>query len=215
MDEPTLSVHEAIFTARSMRHFKPDPIPREKLEYVIEAATMAPSAGNMQSWSFVVVTDDEQRGRIAEAYREVGRAYIRDSVLADPDIPEDRERVYTKAMHNVEHLDEAPAIIIPCLPSRAPDNADVSSGSFSTIYPACQNIILAARALGLGTVLITLATDYSPVKPQESASLTEILDLPEEVTTAAIIPIGYPKGNWGRPWRKPWQESTHWERWKL
>ena len=61
MDEPTLSVHEAIFTARSMRHFKPDPIPREKLEYVIEAATMAPSAGNMQSWSCLLYTSPSPR----------------------------------------------------------------------------------------------------------------------------------------------------------
>ena len=213
MDKPTLSVHEAIFTARSMRHFKPNSVSQEQLEYIIEAATMAPSAGNGQMWSFVVVADPEQRRRIAEAYREVGRAYIRDSILADPNIPADRERVYTKAMHNVEHLDEAPVIIIPCLPMRAPDDADIASGAFSTIYPACQNIILAARALGLGTVLITLATDYSPIKPQEADSLNKILDLPDGVTTAAIIPVGYPKGNWDRPWRKPWQETIHWDRW--
>ena len=79
MDDPTLSVHEAIFTARSMRHFKPDPIPREKLEYVVEAATMAPSAGNMQSWSFIVVTDEQQRARIAAVSYTHLRAHETDS----------------------------------------------------------------------------------------------------------------------------------------
>ena len=115
-----LSVHEAIFTTRSMRHLKPDPVSRADLEYIIEAATMAPSAGNTQMWSFVVVTDPEQIAKIGAAYRDVGERYIGDGVLADPNITADRRRVYSKAMHNVEHLDQSPAIIVPCLHGRAP-----------------------------------------------------------------------------------------------
>ncbi len=208
-----VSVHDAIFTTRSMRRLKPDPVPREDLEYIIEAATMAPSAGNTQMWAFVVVTDREQIARVGAAYREVGERYIRDGVLADPEITPDRHRVYSKAMHNVEHLDESPAIIVTCLRGRAPDNADISSGSFSSTYPAVQNILLAARSRGLGTVLLTLATDYSPVKPEETAEVRDVLGLPEDVTISALIPVGYPEGPWGRPWRKPWQECTHWDRW--
>ena len=97
-----LSVHEALFTTRAMRHLRPDPVPREDLEYLIEAATMAPSAGNLQMWAFVVVTD-------------------------------------------VEHLDEAPAIIVPCLTVPAPDDANTASGLFGSIFPAIQNLLLAAR----------------------------------------------------------------------
>ena len=208
-----LSLHEAIFTTRSMRRLKPDPVPREDLEYLVEAATMAPSAGNTQMWAFVVVTDRDQIAKIGAAYRDVGERYIRDGVLADPDITADRQRVYSKAMHNVERLDESPAIIAACLMGRAPDDADISSGFFSSTYPAVQNILLAARARGLGTVLLTLATDYSPLKPTQTASIREVLGLPEEATITALIPVGYPQGPWGRPWRKPWQECIHWERW--
>ena len=208
-----VSVHEAIFTTRSMRHLKPDPVAREDLEYLIEAATMAPSAGNTQMWAFVAVTDRGQIARIADAYREVGRRYIRDGVLADPDITPDRERVYSKAMHNVERLDEAPAIIAACLRGRAPDDADVASGFFSSTYPAVQNILLAARSRGLGTVLLTLATDYSPIKPSETAEVRDVLGLPEDVTVTALIPVGRPRGPWGRPWRHPWRASAHWDRW--
>jgi nitroreductase len=208
-----LSLHDAIFSTRAMRHLKTDPIPRGDLEYIIEAATMAASAGNLQMWSFVVVTDRDIMAEIAKAHRESGLGYIRDTVLADPLLDADRERVYSRAMHNVEHLDQAGAIIVPCLTMAAPDDADVASGLFGSIVPAIQNMLLAARARGLGSVLITLASDYSPIKPSQNTTVRELLRLPDDVTSVALIPIGFPEGQWGRPWRKPWQDCTHWERW--
>ena len=208
-----LSLHEAIFTTRSMRHLKPDPVPREDLEYILEAATMAPSAGNLQMWSFVVVTEAAQRQKLAAAYREVGRQYIRDGVLADPNTDDDRRRVYGKALHNVEHLDEAPVIIVACLTLPCPDDAAVASGFFGSIYPAIQNLLLAARSRGLGSVLLTLATEQSPIAPVEHPGVREILELPEGVESVALIPVGYPQGEWGRPWRNPWQDCSHWQRW--
>ena len=211
MDE--LSLHEALFTTRSMRHLKPDPVPREDLEYMIEAATMAPSAGNLQIWGFVVVTEQTLREQIAAAYREVGRQYIGEGVLGDPQTDDDRRRVYTKAMHNVEHLDEAPAIVVPCLTMPCPDDAAVGSGLFGSIYPAAQNLMLAARARGLGSVLLTLATDYSPIVTSQTTPVRELLALPEHVSAVALIPVGYPQGNWGRPWREDWRSVTHWQRW--
>lgn len=208
-----VSLHEAIFSTRSMRHLKPDPVPRQDLEYILEAATMAPSAGNLQMWSFVVVTDAGQREKLAAVYREVGRHYIRDGVLADPDTDADRRRVYGKALHTVEHLDEAPVIIVACLTLACPDDAAVASGLFGSIYPAIQNMLLAARSRGLGSVLLTLATEQSPIAPTEQPTVREILGLPQGVESVALIPVGYPEGNWGRPWRKPWQECSYWERW--
>ena len=174
-----LSLNDAIFTTRSMRRLKPDPVPREDLEYIVEAATMAPSAGNLQLWAFVVVTELETRERIAAAYREAGRAYIRDGVLAHPDTDDDQRRVYSKAMHNVEHLDEAPAIVVACLTVPCPDNAAVASGLFGSVYPAIQNLMLAARSRGLGSMLLTLATDYCPAGLLESPSVREVLGLPD------------------------------------
>jgi nitroreductase len=208
-----LSLNDAIFTTRSMRRLKPDPVPRADLEYLVEAATMAPSAGNLQLWAFVVVTEPEAREQIAAAYREAGRAYIRDGVLAHPDTDDDQRRVYDKAMHNVEHLDEAPAIVVVCLTIPCPDSAAVASGLFGSVYPAVQNLMLAARSRGLGSVLLTLATDYCPAASSTSPSVREVLALPDSVRAVALIPVGYPVGSWGRPWRKPWSECTHWERW--
>jgi nitroreductase len=107
-----------------MRSFKPDPVPVADLEYVVEAATMAPSAGNLQFWGFVVVTAREVRQRIGRAHREVGEAYIRDGMLAQAGLPEDVRRVYTRSMHTVEHLGDAPAIILPCLVIPVPEETD-------------------------------------------------------------------------------------------
>lgn len=208
-----ISVHDAIFSARAMRRLETDPVPRADLEYLVEAATMAPSAGNMQLWAFVIVTDRGQMKRIAKTHREVGGAYIRDVVLADPNIDEERRRVYTSALHNVEHLDEAGAIIVACLTMPCPDDAGVASGLFGSIYPALQNLTLAARSRGLGTVLITLATDYAPIGAKETTPIREILGLPNGVGSVALVPVGYPARRWGRPHRRPWQECTHWDRW--
>jgi nitroreductase len=208
-----ISLNDAIFSTRAMRHFKSEPVPKEDLEYLIEAATMAPSAGNLQMWAFVIVTDLEKRRQLANAHREVGNAYIRDTILADPLTDDDRRRVYTNAMHNVEHLDEAPAIIVACLTQPSPDDARVASGFFGSIFPAIQNILLGARSRGLGSVLITLASDYSPIAPIENQSVRDILNLPENINSVALIPVGYPQGQWGRPRRQPWQDCIHWEGW--
>ena len=209
-----ISLDEAIFTTRAMRHFKPDPVATSDIEYLIEAATMAPSAGNLQMWAFVVVTDPELRTQIALAYREAGNGYIRDIILADPNTDVDRRRVYGKAMHNVDHLDEAPVIIVACLTQPCPDDASVASGFFGSIYPAIQNLMLAARSRNLGSVLLTLATDYSPIKPMEAKSVRDILNLPDDVQSVALIPIGYPEGSWGRPWREPSEKCTRWNGWQ-
>ena len=210
---PDITVHEAIFTTRAMRHLKSDPVPKADLEYLIEAATMAPSAGNLQMWAFVVVTDAGQRQRIADLHREIGNKYIRDTILADPETDDDRRRVYTRAMHNVENLNEAPVIIVACLTMPCPDVAGIASGFFGSIFPAAQNLLLAARSRGLGGVLITLGSDYAPFLPEQNPGIGEILNLPTDVKAVALIPVGYPKGVWDRPWREPWQDCVHWDRW--
>ncbi len=208
-----ISLHEAIFTGRAVRHLSRAPVARADLEYLVEAATMAPSAGNLQMWSFVVVTDPVQMSRMAETHREVGRRYIRDGVLADPNTDAERRRIYTGAMQNVEHLDQAGALLVACLTLPCPDDASVASGLFGSIYPSVQNILLAARARGLGAVLITLATDYSPIGPEKTEAIRDILELPRGVVAVALIPVGHPERPFGRPRRDPWQKSLHWERW--
>ena len=102
-------------------------------------------------------------------------------------------------MHNVEHLDESPAIIVPCLHGRAPDNSDISSGFFSSTYPAVQNILLAARSRGLGTVLLTLATDYTPVRPEATAESARRAGPARGRDDHGAHPGGLPEGSVGPP----------------
>ena len=210
----SVSVDKAIFTTRSMRRLRPDPVPREDIEYIIEAATMAPSAGNYQMWAFVAVTDERTRKKIGAAYRESGNSYIRDTVLADPNTDEERMHVYGKAMYTVEHLAEAPVIIVACSTLAIPNDSAMAAGPFGSLFPAIQNLMLAARGRGLGTVMLTLATDHAPLPPKKNDSVRKILNLPEDVETVAIIPVGYPKGEWGRPRRDQNLKVLHWNRWE-
>lgn len=210
---PKLTVEEAVFTTRSMRHLKSDPVPVEDLEYLVEAATMAPSAGNYQMWGFVVVTDKALIDEIGIAYEESGGTYIRDMVLADPSTAPEQRAIYGQAMHTVEHLNEAPAIIVACLTQPCPDNAAAATGLFGSIYPAIQNLMLAARSKGLGSVLLTLATDYCPIGNKTARPVRDIIGLPEGVGSVALIPVGYPKGSWGRPRRRDFREFLHLNTW--
>jgi nitroreductase len=208
-----LSVEEAIFTTRSMRHLKSDPVPNEDLEFLVEAATMAPSAGNYQMWAFVVVTDRALIDEIGLAYKESGTAYIRDTVLANPETAPEQQHVYGQAMYTVENLNEAPAIVVACLTQPCPDDAAGASGLFGTIYPAIQNLMLAARSRGLGSILLTLATDYCPIGNTTAKPVRDIIGLPEGIGAVALIPVGYPEGAWGRPRRRDYRESLHFNTW--
>ena len=209
----SISVDKAIFTTRSMRRLRPDPVSREDIEHIVEAATMAPSAGNYQMWAFVAVTDETIRKKIGAAYRESGNSYIRDTVLVDPSTDAERMRVYGKAMYTVEHLAEAPVIIVACSTLAIPNDSAIAAGPFGSLFPAIQNLMLAARGRGLGSVLLTLATDHAPFPPTENVSVRKILNLPEGVETVAIIPVGYPKGQWSRPRRDENLKVLHWNSW--
>jgi nitroreductase len=201
-----LTAHEAIYSLRAMRRLKPDAVPVEDLRYLVDAATQAPSASNSQDWAFVVVTDPDQRRRLGELYRAIGRKVIRDRILASGELPDEAERVYRRAMILVEHLGEAPALIVIALRGEPPATAAEGSAWYGSIYPAIQNLMLAARARGLGTTLTTLH------KLREDA-VKAILDIPDAFETIALIPVGYPQGRWGRPLRGPSSAITHWDRW--
>ena len=201
-----LSLHEAIFTQRAMRRLRPDPISDEDLRYLVEAATQAPNAENAQSWAFVVITEPEKRRRIGEIYRELGRRLVRDAGLRNGRLDPAGERIYRNAMVLVEHLAEAPALILVCSRSRPPTEPAAVSAYWGSIYPAVQNLMLAARARGLGTTLTTLH------KAREG-DVKAALGIPEDVETVALIPVGRPRGPWGRPRRAPAAQVTHWNDW--
>lgn len=198
-------MHEAIYTLRAMRRLRPDPVSDADLAALVDAATQAPSAANAQHWAFVVVTDPEQRRRLGALYREVGRAAI-GGALESGRLDEERTRVYRNALFLVEHMGEAPALVVAALRGPQPEDPVRAAPWYGSIFPAIQNLMLAARARGLGTCLTTLH------KARE-AEVRRILGMPDAWETVALLPVGHPRGRFGALRRRPSREALHWDRW--
>src|ERR1700751_188581 len=210
-----IGLFEAMYSARALRRFKADPFSDEVLTRILDAATRAPSAGNAQNWTFIVVRDREQRQRLGEIYRRasdiVAQFY---AVRGRPAHLSEQQygRLMASGSYLWSHMDEAPVLLVPCLKlvamSPLPATAvplDVQAKyqelrlnrlSGASIYPAIQNIILACRALGLGTLITTNHT----LLEEEVMS---VLSLPAEIRTYALMPIGYPCDKFGPVSRRP------------
>ena len=202
-DEPNL--FEIMRTTRSMRRLKADPVPNALLRQVLEAGTCAANGGNMQSWRFLVIRDPATKQSVAAFYKRawdeiVGPRY-RAGGPAPGTSPERFARMLGAAEHLAEHLHEAPVWIVPCLAGATPTRT-----SGSSIYPAVQNMLLAARALGLGATLTTLYLQFE--KEAEAA-----MGLPADVHSYAILPIGYPMGRFGPVRRGALADVVYEDRW--
>ena len=198
---------DVVTTQRAIRRLKPDPIPDALLRQIMDAAICAPSGGNRQGWSFVVVRDPAKRARLGELYREAWSElmkvpYYRDAASAPPDSP--AGRMLASARHLGQHLGEAPVLILACIALDPGAPPTLTTGA--SIYPAVQNIMLAARALGIGSCITT-------IHRFRDAQVKELLGIPSEVETAALIPLGYPLGKFGRPPRRPLREVAFADRW--
>ncbi|MGH7965918.1 MAG: nitroreductase family protein [Candidatus Binatia bacterium] len=195
-----------MYTCRSMRRLKPDPVPDELIYKVIEAGTQAACGSGMQVWRFVVVTNPESKRRIAAIYQHGWRAATRSYAEAGASL-EDKNIV--AATYLADHMAEAPVLLFACLRARrihaerlaSPQGANFARMLGGSIYPAVQNILLACRALGLGATLTGVTTQYED-------EIKAILGLPENITTYAMIPIGYPQGRFGPVTRLPVEEVT-------
>ncbi len=220
-----IGLFEAIDTTRSMRRLKPDPVPEALLTRVLEAATRAGSAGNAQNWHFIVVRDPEVR-------RELGAIYARASKIAEamyaargrpPHLTEAQwRRMMTTGAHLWAHMGDAPVILIPCLRHPVVPPADALPPEMrafhqaereyaarirgASIYPAVQNLILACRAVGLGTII---TTNHLRCEHEVRA----LLCLPDDVDTFAMMPIGWPIDPFGPVTRRPLAEVVHADRW--
>jgi nitroreductase len=200
---PGFDLFEAIYTQRAIRDFKTDPVPDELVHEVLDAAIRAPSGGNSQQWSFLVLKDPEVRRQVAAIYKRAWDEGGMARFSNDPD--RSRAHVYSTATYLAEHMSEVPVLIMACIRR---GRSGPSFGLGSSIYPAVQNLMLAARALGLGTVITTA------YKPYE-AEIKGLLGIPEDVETAALIPLGYPgdRARFGGNRRKPVEEVTYRDRW--
>ncbi|MCC7366317.1 MAG: nitroreductase family protein [Dehalococcoidia bacterium] len=190
-------IFEAMGTQRAMRRLKPDPVPDELIQQLLWAATRAPNGGNVQPWRFIVVQDPATKQALQRIYKTQWDRYIAN---LPPPPPGTRP---SAGAYLAEHMHEAPVLIIPC-GFLLDINSGIASGS--SIYPAVQNILLAARALGLGAALTTLHR-------QDEGAVRELLGIPENAHVACVIPVGWPMGKFGPVNRKPPEEVTYWDHW--
>jgi nitroreductase len=203
-----LTVLEALHSTPARRYLAPDPVPEDVLWAILDAAIRGPSGGNSQPWGWVVVTDPEVKKRVAHWYRENwDRAYgrRREQILAAPPGTQGlTPRGFLGAEHLAHHLAEAPVWVFPVLRNAAEATSPRAGAS---IYGAVQQLCLAARAYGLGTSLTTLYGGHEE-------ELRELLGLPDDALTMALIPLGYPaRGRWAEPRRRPVEQVVHWNSW--
>jgi len=190
-----------------MRRLKPDPVPDELIYKIIEAGTQAACGSGVQAWRFVVVTDQENKRRIAEIYQRGWREALKSYAEAGASPTEDKNII--AATYLADHMAQTPVLLFACLRARrlhakrlvSPQGINFARILGGSIYPAVQNILLACRALGLGATLTGVMTQYED-------EIKAILGLPDNITTYAMIPIGYPQGRFGPVTRLPVEQVT-------
>ena len=220
-----IGLFEAIYSARALRRLKPDPVPEELITRILDAAIRAPSAGNAQNWVFLVVREAEQRRRLGVIYRKASdiAAAIYAARGRPPHLSEQQfARMIKAGGHLWEHMGEAPVLLVPCVrrPAMPPREAlppDIAARwedelayadriRGASIYPAVQNIILACRGLGLGTVITT-----NHIRCEDEVKA--VLGIPDDVATFALMPIGWPLDPFGPLDRRPLAEIAYAEYW--
>jgi nitroreductase len=231
-DAPLLDVMSSM---RAMRRLKPDPVPRELVEQLITAATYGPSGGNNQTYSFVVVTDRDQVARLAPIWRRIVDFYVASQSPPEHMSEDAWQRLIATLRYQADHFEEIPVLIVACYELRSAmkrmmRNLDkqraglralgpwhsisstrniakfASTGETASVYPGLQNLLLMARALGLGATLTTWHTLFE----QEFKS---VLGIPRHVNTYAIVPVGWPMGRFGPVNRRPAVDAIRWDRW--
>ncbi len=195
--EPDRSFFDVVLHQRACREFEPRKVDDQLVERCLRAASHAPSAENRQPWVFVVLRDDHLRRQVADltrrAWREGGRAHSEGRLSAA--LLDDVDRGAESGMEG------APVLVVVC-----GDRAiGLETTLPSSVYPATQNLLLAANALGLGSAMTTLATRYS-------AELAALLALPDSVLPMAVVPLGWPARRLGPPRRLPLVERAHLDR---
>ena len=201
---------EVMYNCRAMRRLDSKPVPEELLLKLIEAANQAPSGSNAQRARWIVVRDAEQRKRLAALNKVAVEAYVGPQSGRAGELPhqsaEKRQRMLDSVMWQAEHMQDVPALVIACFEFDEPVEAGQAARAGGSLWPGVQNLLLAARALGLGAALTTLGLS-------DRAASREVLGLPENIEAFGLIPVGYPLGNFGPVTRLPVAETMRWDRW--
>ena len=198
-----MDLFEAMSSCRAIRYLKPDPVPEDLVEQVITAATWAPSPGNSQGRDFIVVTDKAKRETIGNAIEKAMGSRV--AAMERPD------RAHRLMLDGTQHLlatlKTCPVLVFVCGKAIYPYEAPRESFVWSSIYPAAQNLIVAARALGLGTVFTTFQGVAESV-------IRETLTIPDDVLIGCMIPMGWPDRNFGPLNREPFENVIHRNSWQ-
>ncbi|NQW21488.1 MAG: nitroreductase family protein [Chloroflexi bacterium] len=204
MTSDSTDLSYVIHHTRAMRRLKPDPVPNTLLMELIDAANQGPTGSNKQNASWIIIRDEEKKIELAELNRVAVNRYIDNPESSAPE----RAGIVNAVKWQRDHFQEIPAILIPCLTfdSTPADTWSAGAGSGGSIWPAVQNVLLTARSLGLGAAITTLGLSDRPAAKQ-------VLGLPELVEPFAIIPVGYPTGNFGPVSRQPLENVVHYDRW--
>ncbi len=203
LDMPLL---DAMMTQRAVRRLLPDPVDDAIVLKCIELGLRAPTGSNGQNWEFVVVKDRHVKEQFAKRCRQAWVPYggIARRVAGGD---ESMQKVLRAVQWQIDHFEEIPVLVVPCLRGGMrlpymPTPFVGESSFFGSIYPSVQNLLLAARAMGLGASLITM-----PLWSVTSAR--RILGLPLSVTPCCMVPLGWPRGRYGPTTRKPVEEVAH------
>ncbi|MBV8159754.1 MAG: nitroreductase family protein [Acidimicrobiia bacterium] len=203
-----MPLQEAMLTQRAIRRLKPDPVDDAIVLRCIELALKAPTGSNGQNWEFVVVKDRDVKARLGRRNRQswsiyggVGRMLNRgDDAM---------QRVLDAVQWQADNFEDIPVLVVACLRGNrmpfVPLPPFAQSSYYGSIYPSVQNLLLAARAMGLGAALITLPL-------WSTTSARRILGLPASVLPCCIVPMGWPRGRYGPTTRKPAGEVVHLDR---
>lgn len=209
---------EGMMTQKSIRRYTDAPVTDAEIWQCLRAAIQAPNGGNAQPWQWLVVTDAEKRRRIGAIYRQAwGRYYpaimaVAQQAPASEDARRQGMRMAASAIHLSEHMGEAPALVMLLGHSAEKtyqlmdDDGPVDIGNtyYTSIVPALQNLMLAARGLGIGTCLTTLFRIHQD-------AVREVCDIPPEYEVEALVPMGRPRGKFGVAPRRPVEQVTSWD----
>ena len=199
-----MPLDEAMMTQRAIRRLTTDPVDDALVLRLIELALKAPTGSNGQNWEFIVVRDRAVKHRLAQLNRQSWGIYGRLGKLVARNDPAS-QRAIKAVQWQADHFEDIPVLVVACLRGPRFPIPMAQSGYYGSIYPSVQNLLLAARAAGLGAALITL--------PLWSMFLARrALGLPYSVQPCAVIPLGWPKGRYGPTTRRPVGELVHLDR---
>ena len=205
-----MGLFEVMHDCRAMRRLSSDPVPEAVLLKLAEAAGQAATGSNKQSGRWIIVRDPEQKRKLAELNRRASEDFVKARIARSESLPhhdaETRKRMLKAVLWIAEHMHEIHALFVACYQFDERPTKEDMAGAHSSVWPGVQNLLLAARACGLGAVLTTYAlSDYE--------AFVDVLGLPETMGAFGLIPVGYPLGKFGPVTRLPVSEVTRFDRW--